>query len=72
MAGLTSISTLTFLWTTSLGIIPGSFVYAYLGFAGASVGEGQLVPPQIIVALILLGVLSLIPVIYNKIKRKKA
>lgn len=30
-AGLTNIRLTTFIWTTSLGIIPGSFVYAYAG-----------------------------------------
>jgi len=31
LAGLTNISFKTFVWTTSLGIIPGSLIYAYAG-----------------------------------------
>jgi uncharacterized membrane protein YdjX (TVP38/TMEM64 family) len=72
LAGLTTLPSLTFLWTTALGIIPGSFVYAYIGYAGTSMTESQGVfTPQILIALILLSVLSLIPVLVKKIKRKK-
>ncbi|MCK5672651.1 MAG: TVP38/TMEM64 family protein, partial [Spirochaetales bacterium] len=63
LAGLTTLPAITFLWTTALGIIPGSFVYAYIGYAGTSMTESQGVfTPQILTALILLSVLSLVPV----------
>lgn len=72
LAGLTTLPALTFLWTTSLGIIPGSFVYAYIGYAGTSMTESQgIFTPQILTALILLSVLSLIPVLVKKIKSWK-
>lgn len=72
LAGLTTLPALTFLWTTSLGIIPGSFVYAYIGYAGTSMTESQGVfTPQILIALLLLSVLSLIPVLVKKIKIRK-
>jgi uncharacterized membrane protein YdjX (TVP38/TMEM64 family) len=72
LAGLTTLPALTFLWTTSLGIIPGSFVYAYIGYAGTSMTESQGVfTPQILIALILLSVLSLVPVIVKKLKKRK-
>lgn len=72
LAGLTTLPALTFLWTTSLGIIPGSFVYAYIGYAGTSMTESQgIFTPQILTALILLSVLSLIPVLVKKIKSRK-
>jgi uncharacterized membrane protein YdjX (TVP38/TMEM64 family) len=73
LAGLTTLPALTFLWTTALGIIPGSFVYAYIGYAGTSMTETQGVfTPQILTALILLSVLSLVPVIVKKIKNRKS
>ena len=67
-SGVTTIKPRQFLWTTSLGIIPGSFAYAWLGFAGATIGEGA--PWQLFVALGLLAALSLIPVFMRKFKKK--
>ncbi|MDA3939995.1 MAG: TVP38/TMEM64 family protein [Spirochaetia bacterium] len=72
LAGLTTLPAITFLWTTALGIIPGSFVYSYIGYAGTSMTESQGVfTPQILIALILLSVLSLVPVVAKKIKASK-
>ena len=69
-AGVTSVKVTTFIWTTSLGIIPGSFVYAYLGYAGASLEPGKArFPYQALIALVLLGLLSLIPVAVRKVRR---
>ena len=68
-AGVTTIKPRQFLWTTALGIIPGSFAYAWLGFAGATIGEGA--PWQLFVALGLLAALSLIPVLTRKLKKGK-
>jgi uncharacterized membrane protein YdjX (TVP38/TMEM64 family) len=39
LAGLTRIPMTTFIWTTSLGIIPGSFVYAYAGTQIATINS---------------------------------
>lgn len=72
LSGFTTVKTRTFIWTTALGIIPGSFVYAYLGYAGTSFEPGEsLLTPQITIALCMLAVISLVPVIYRKIKNKK-
>ena len=68
-AGFTTIRPRQFLWTTALGIIPGSFAYTWLGYAGATIGDGA--PWQLLVALGLLAVLSLIPLLIRKIKAKK-
>lgn len=68
-AGFTTIRPRQFLWTTALGIIPGSFAYTWLGYAGATIGDGA--PWQLFVALGLLAVLSLIPVLIRRIKAKK-
>jgi uncharacterized membrane protein YdjX (TVP38/TMEM64 family) len=68
-AGFTRIPVLTFLWTTVVGIIPGSFVYAYLGYTGATLEPNEgLLSPQIIIALVLLGLLSILPVIVRKLR----
>lgn len=71
-AGVTRIKPLTFLWTTSLGIIPGSFAYAYSGYAVAKLGAEPGVPKNLIFAFLLLALLSVIPVVYKKIKSKRA
>ncbi len=71
-AGVTAVPALTFLWTTALGIIPGSFVYAYLGYTGAQIEPGEsLLSSEIIIALVLLGILSLVPVIARKVRGRR-
>lgn len=70
MAGFTTVKARTFLWTTAVGIIPGSFVYAYIGHAGQAVFERGIFTPEILVALILLAVISLVPVAMKKLRRQ--
>jgi uncharacterized membrane protein YdjX (TVP38/TMEM64 family) len=63
LSGITMIPLWTFIWTTSLGIIPGSFVYAYIGNTcslASSVPEGR-TGTHIIIALSMLGILSILP-----------
>jgi uncharacterized membrane protein YdjX (TVP38/TMEM64 family) len=68
-AGFTRIPAFTFIWTTAVGIIPGSFVYAYLGYTGTTIEPGEsLLSPQIVTALVLLGLASLLPVIVRKVR----
>ena len=71
-AGLTRIPLRTFIWTTSIGIFPGSLVYA---FAGSQLGDIQSVEDifsaRIAVAFSLLAFLVLFPVIVNYFKGKR-
>lgn len=67
-----------YLIATFLGIIPGTFVYALVGAGLGSVfdrGEtftlASVMTPQIIAALVGLGVLALAPVAYKKIKGRR-
>jgi uncharacterized membrane protein YdjX (TVP38/TMEM64 family) len=69
-AGVTRIKPRTFIWTTSLGIIPGSLVYAYAGFAINDIGEGG-IPKNIIFALLLLAGLSAVPLVIKKIRARR-
>ncbi len=72
LPGFTTVKVSTFLWTTVVGIIPGSFVYTYLGFAGTTLQEGESpLTIEIQLALIFLGIISLVPVLYRKIRAKK-
>ncbi len=72
LAGLTPVSWITYTWTTAVGIIPGSFVYALLGSSGATVDSAKgALSPSLIAGLIILGLVSLIPVIIKKINAHK-
>lgn len=65
-AGITRIPLRTFLWTTSLGIIPGSFAYAFLGHQLRKVkAVADLFSWKIMIALLILSLLALLPVVLH-------
>ncbi len=69
LSGLTTIPWRKFVWTTAVGIIPGSFIYAYIGYAGTTIDPSKgLLTKEIVIALVLLGLLSLIPVLIKKVR----
>ena len=64
----------TFVWTTFIGIIPGSLVYAFLGNSlNVILAKGEqpnlniIFHPFIILPLIGFALLSLVPIIYKKV-----
>jgi len=72
------VSLRTFIVGTFVGIIPGTFVYAFLGRglgqildAGQDISLRSLLTPQIVVALALLAVFALLPVLYKKFRGNK-
>jgi len=74
--GTLNIRSSTFFWATLIGIIPGSLIYAWvgtgLGFAlkqGKELNMGIIFEPQFILPIIGLGILSLVPVIYKKVRK---
>lgn len=71
LAGLTKVDFKTFVITTSLGIIPGSFVFTYAGSQLSSINAlSDIFSKEILSAFLLLGFLTLIPVILKKFKKK--
>lgn len=71
LAGLTNIPIKTFLWTTSLGIIPGSLVFAFAGTQLNTIkAAGDIFSGKLMTAFFLLALFSLLPVIINKIKTR--
>lgn len=67
----TSVTMRTYVLTTFIGIIPGSFVFANLGQSLGSIDSlDQLLSWQTILALSLLGGLSLIPVLSKRLQPK--
>ena len=61
----------TFVWTTFVGILPGTAIYVNVGQALGSLNNlGDIISPQTLVALSLLGALALVPTLYNHFKNK--
>lgn len=68
----------TFIYATAIGIIPGSFVYAWVGHGmGYLLDRNQapnlsiILTPPILLPLLALALLSLVPVIYQRWQGKK-
>ena len=68
----------TFAWTTLVGIIPGTVVYVAVGNglgatleAGGDPDLGLVFEPAILLPLLGLAVLSLLPVLYKRIKGRR-
>lgn len=70
LAGLTKVPPGTFLWTTSLGVLPGAMVYAYAGSRLARIeSAADIVSLPMMAAFLLMGLFSLLPVILKHLKR---
>lgn len=73
VSALTRVSLGTYVTATALGIIPGSFVYAYAGQQLGSINSvKEIASPHVIVALVLLGLLALVPILYKRVSRTEA
>lgn len=67
IAGMTQIPFWTFVWTTALGIIPGSLVYTYAGRQLLSIEHiGDIFSPSVLTAFLALMLLSLSAFIYKR------
>ncbi|HSC55659.1 MAG TPA: VTT domain-containing protein, partial [Nitrospira sp.] len=73
VSGLTRMSVGNYIAATALGIIPGSFVYAYAGRQLGTINSlKEIASPNVIAAFVLLGILALVPVVYKKVSAKSA
>jgi uncharacterized membrane protein YdjX (TVP38/TMEM64 family) len=71
VSGLTRVSVGTYVAATALGIIPGSFVYAYAGRQLGTINSlKEIASPNVLLAFTLLGVLALVPIVYKKFAKK--
>jgi uncharacterized membrane protein YdjX (TVP38/TMEM64 family) len=71
-AGLTKISLRTFIWTTSMGILPGSLVYTYAGSQLNFIKSTKdIFTTRIVMVFLLLALFILLPVIISRIKEKR-
>ena len=73
VSGLTRVNVGTYVAATALGIIPGSFVYAYAGQQLGNINSlKEIASPNVIAAFVLLGLLALAPVAYKRFAGKRA
>jgi uncharacterized membrane protein YdjX (TVP38/TMEM64 family) len=71
LCGVTKLDLKTFIITTALGILPGSFVYTYAGNQLSRINSiKDIFSRNILYAFILLGVITLIPVVIKKLKKQ--
>jgi uncharacterized membrane protein YdjX (TVP38/TMEM64 family) len=71
-AGLTRVPLRTFLFGTMIGIIPGSFVFCNAGASLATITSlNEVATPRVLGSFALLGLFSLVPVLYQKFKKRK-
>ena len=65
--GVTNISLRTFFWASFIGLLPGTFAYVYLGYAGINILEGDNKSFYfIIAAFVVLAIITLFPYIFRK------
>jgi len=73
VSGLTRMNVGSYVTATALGIIPGSFVYAYAGRQLGTINSlSEIASPNVIAAFVLLGLLALVPIAYKKFMVKKS
>lgn len=73
VSGLTRMNVGSYVAATALGIIPGSFVYAYAGRQLGTINSlKEIASPNVIAAFVLLGLLALVPIVYKKFTAKQA
>ena len=73
VSGLTRVRLGTYVLATALGIVPGSFVYAYAGRQLGTINSlKEIASPNVILAFTLLGLLALVPILYRRFAGKSA
>lgn len=72
LAGLTRVPLATFSWTTSLGIIPGTAVFAYAGHQLETVRSlGDVFTGKVLGAFLLLALFTLAPALISRFRKDR-
>jgi uncharacterized membrane protein YdjX (TVP38/TMEM64 family) len=72
LAGLTKVPLKTFFWTTAVGIIPGTAVFAFAGQQLGSINSpADILSKKIIAAFAALGLFTLAPAVWKRMRKKK-
>ncbi|OGS17850.1 MAG: hypothetical protein A3J83_08625 [Elusimicrobia bacterium RIFOXYA2_FULL_40_6] len=67
LSGFSKIPLKTFIWTTSLGIIPGSLVYSFIGSRLNYINSPKdILSYKVLIAFLLLALFSILPVVLKK------
>jgi uncharacterized membrane protein YdjX (TVP38/TMEM64 family) len=68
VSGLTHIPLRTYVLITSVGILPGSFVYAFAGRQLGSIRSlSDVASPGVVAAFVMLGLLALAPILWSRL-----
>jgi len=71
LSGLTAVPLATFAWTTALGIIPGTAVFAYAGRQIGSINApSEILSGRVLIAFTVLAVFALFPAAFERIKAR--
>lgn len=69
LAGLTAVPLGTFLWTTAVGIIPGTAVYAFAGQELSRIGSpAEILSARVALALSVLALATVLPALFDRIR----
>jgi uncharacterized membrane protein YdjX (TVP38/TMEM64 family) len=69
LAGLTRISLRGYVAATAIGIVPGTFVYAYAGRQIGTINTlSEIATPRVVLAFVMLALLALLPLGYRKLR----
>ncbi len=72
VSGLTRVRLRTYIAATSIGIIPGSFVYANAGKELGGINSlADIASPSVLMAFVFLGLLALVPIAYRTFTKRK-
>jgi uncharacterized membrane protein YdjX (TVP38/TMEM64 family) len=73
VSGLTRVDVGTYVRASALGMLPGSFVFAYAGQElGMIRSPGEILTPPVLLAFGLLALLSLMPALYRYLTEARA
>jgi len=69
LSGLTTIRLRTFIWTTALGIVPGTAVFAFAGQQLGSINDlSEVLSTRVLAAFVLLAAFALFPAVLKRFR----
>lgn len=73
LSGFTNLRTGTFIWTTAVGIVPATFIFAYAGRQIGSISSlSEVLSGRVIAAFIILSLFALVPVLTARLRSTTA
>lgn len=73
LSGLTALPFSTFVWATSLGILPGGTIFANAGRQLGSINSpGEILSPKVILSLMVLALFAIIPALVSRWRARRS